>query len=445
MIAAEENTALTSDLAKYLEHWLVLPECRGRLFCHVLTDTYTLDDWAREPIGPRRTAREYLCAKHMVFVFMQSAAKGVGSASESPKRKHHGADTAIVLGITAHEYASCRHPTRRTRAYVQYVDTTGAFQPRRLQGVLTRAVVAAYIRFCRDVLGVDAIHIFASAKPALLFAGSESLPRKRVLGSRALIAWWCALLHGCLADCPVSCTLYSPQEECLPRSAQFARLTAENLASLCDVHVSWQYGMPWPADAPVAEHVPLFEDDPKWKHYDVLTGDGEGGRHRKRMRRSEQDFVSVGEFFQTMSYRWEFRQEHSAFITVRFHAEPDASLLCMAACAKRAREEAVPAPVWKSAMVTFGDKVLKTLSFATETDVLKSTVKLNSWLRIMGASPFEIRMDCEGCFVDNGFGRLFQALCAKLDEGPIAMVLSSPPISDVQGLIRRKVPRNLLE
>lgn len=73
-----------------------------------------------------------------------------------------------------------RYVANRGLVYLQYVDTTGLFQPRSAQKSVTRAVVQAYIGACKEA-GFLRCHIFAKSNPSYLFPGSEKLPTKKSL------------------------------------------------------------------------------------------------------------------------------------------------------------------------------------------------------------------------------------------------------------------------
>jgi len=192
-------------------------------------------------------------------------------------------------------------------------------RPRNLQGILSRKLVECYIKYARDILKVNLLHLFASPKPSLLFAGSEVIGKKTIHGGRNLISWWLALLNHSLADYPVNTLIYAfgPGEELLPLSARHTQHCIEKLCRRISGPF-FVYGFPYNLDDPVQDHIPTLEDDPKFRHMEALLGcKNQGDRPRKRQKR-EQPHLTVREFFETLSYRSDFSQDHSALICVHF-------------------------------------------------------------------------------------------------------------------------------
>jgi hypothetical protein len=189
--------------------------------------------------------------------------------------------------------------------------------------------------------------------------------------------------------------------------------------------MEWKYGVPF-GDKENAAVIPLFDDDPKWRHYEASLQRSEE-RPAKRQRK-EQYSVNVLEFFQSMSFRTEFRQDPSAFITVAFPDNASGTPFLNYSSSKR------------SDAATFSCKLLQTLSFATETEALKSSMRMWAWLKLMGSKPIEV-VDEEGS--TDSADRQFLDILNELQVRADTLRDESTPIMamDVQTLIRRKIPR----
>lgn len=439
------------QLRKYLERALLVREAKGRLYSHVLTDIYGPETWADEPVGPRKGHFEYLRARQTILIF-QTGPTGSPLPLSSPNRR--GQQT-LVMGMTAWEYCWLADSTLHSRSYIQYVDTTGLYRPRRGQGTITRAVISAYLRYARDVLGVSSIHWYAAARPSLLFGGSEELPRKKVLDSVSLLNWWISLIQSLMErereSGAGSCDgyFYLPAEESVPAVAQCARVNLSQLnrlnGSKC-IPLRWHYGPAlgdgagggWDADQ---SNIPLFEDDPKWRHIEVFTEYIRSGttpvgsncyeeRQNKRQKREPGHHSTVREFYQTLPYRTEFRQDPcSALMAVKFTVM-----------------EGRRSPYFggrRGELAAFASKLLKTLSFATESETLKSSLRLWSWLKLMGSNPFEISVyQAEMGQLDDGDDRCFSEILRGLarPHDPEAMFDSNSSMyHDIQALVKRKL------
>lgn len=438
------------QLRKYLERTLAVREARGRLYCHVLTDIYGSETWRDEPVGPRKGHFEYLRARQTILIFQMSPT-GSPLPLSSPNRR--GQQT-LVMGMTAWEYCWLADPTIHSRSYIQYVDTTGLYRPRRGQSALTRAVVGAYLRYTRDVLGVSSVHWYAAARPSLLFAGSEGLPRKKVLDSVSLLNWWISLIQSIMErekePAAGNCDgyFYLPAEELVPAVAQCARVNLSQLnrvnSSKC-VPLRWHYGPAigdreggsWDADQ---SNIPLFEDDPKWRHIEVFTEYVQSGaiaagsnceeRQNKRQKREVGHHPTVREFYQTLPCRTEFRQDPcSALMAIKF-----------------AGTEGRTSPYFggrRGELAAFASKLLKTLSFVTEPETLKGSLRLWSWLKLMGSNPFEItvcqaemsQLDDED---DRRFSEILRSFARPQDLGTI-FDSNSFVYHDIQSLVKRKL------
>lgn len=450
-------------LRKFLEGNIILPaDVRSRLYCQVVTDTYLESDWKNEPVGPRRGHNEYLSSRHNIFVFMQSAALagsapvpslGVArlSTAGSPTKRRN--EYVLVFGMTAWEYSQNGRESC-CRSYIQYVDTTGLFRPRRLQRSLTRAILCAYLRYCRQIIKVFHVHLFASAQPSLLFCGSEFLPRKRVLDSARLINWWLALMHSSLAlssstpvwqqesTATVEGFVYCPGEDDFPLLSQSLRANVNTLNRMGGV--CWHFGLPYDAGSSAFATIPLFEDDPKWRHYEAAAPSGDSDeRPSKRRKRETETPMSVEEFFKSLASRMEFRRDPAAFVTLRF-PENDPQYTAVEGVYGTGGGGGGAGGVGgfrRSELALFSSKQLRTMRFDSELAAAKSSMYLWSWLKLRGATPFEIRTRGiyeEADVAEQNFILVLSDLASRSDLGV------AQPTNDVQTLIRKKFPAKLI-
>lgn len=450
------------NLAKYLEAHLKVPtENRSKIHCHLLSDHYTEADWTQDqniphsPTSPNPylSPSEFLRNRHLILlsqslssvnqqaIQIASGFSANNSPMESPRRKLD--PTAFILGLCVVEYESRECPGRTSRVYIQYVDTTGMIRPRSLQGAITRNLLKTYIRYARDILQTSNLHLFASPKPSLLFAGSEGMGRKSCLGGKALISWWLALLHDVLVQdgSLAKVYAYAPGEELSLPTAHHTRHCIQRLQQqqfMKGSSVEWAYGMPFDPEASALASIPAFEDDPLWRHLEALIDDNalEGqfeGRPRKRLKQ-EARVVSVREFMRTLGCRAEFSSDHAALIAVTFPPRSPSrasSLLTDQTC--------------KSDVASCGLRLLRTVTFSNEQEAVRSTQKVLTLLRMMGAmnASFDIgkESDC-----DDASGDDFKGIIELLQPtGPDCMMAPNVhlPVVDLQSTVRRKVPRHV--
>jgi len=426
-----------SPLRKYLELNLCAGEVKGKLYCHALTEVHHLDELRDESIGPRRGPREYLHARHTILLFQSSSFPGKPTPSGSSPMKRKGTgEYNLVMGITAWEYCWISQPNVPSRAYIQYVDTTGFYRPRRRQGAMTRQVISVYLRYCREILKVTSVHLFASTKPSLLFGGSECMARKKVLDGGTLVNWWLALVHSALAsanEVPYFVAkrhfggfVYCAAADWMPNVVQILKNNVGILNRRGD-GATWAYGFPYD-NRDDACGIPLFEDDPKWRHYEAAcayTDDEQ--KSAKRQRRESTTVQTVEEFFHSLSCRSEFRQEPCAFISATF-PENDSGTSPYSA-------------VRRDDLASLTCKILKTLTFETEPAAVKSSMRLWAWLKLMGVLPFEVRPTEEMTIYDCNDQGLFGSILDNLTKIDCTINLPSgtPHVhNDVQGLVRKK-------
>ena len=362
-----------------LEHLTCISDDSGlKLQLYVLSDSYDTPTSDQEKendfmnYSPKHFRSEFMARKHLILIY------------QGP---------VIVLGMTAFEYAHIPVVSsevcspRWSRAYIQYVDSTGLYEARQNQSHLTKSLVRAYILYCSQKLKMESLHLLATAKPAFLFAGSEFIEQKRALPPVKLVNWWLGVIHRVtekdLTDARVF--VFSPFEEASGSTKLRKRIVDFE---------RWKYGIPYDMKAPCIDHVPFFEDDPKWRHFeasvldddDVLEAversnrkkpkiidsedEGEGEASKKLSKSSSPNSLckmTIREFFSSLQVRPEFRDDLSAFIMIRFQS----SLFDSAVEGEKVLSEK------KSDLATFGCKLLSTLTFESVTEAKKSSQKIS--------------------------------------------------------------------
>lgn len=367
-------------LLQYLkEHVTALAdESSKNLKFYVLSDEYAneADENVKSFMDytPKRFKDEFLARKHLILIYQ-------------------GAQ--IVIGMSVFEYAyTPSNPDSQlnwSRAYVQYVDTTGLFTPRPNQSHLTRSLVKSYFSYCKDVLNMGSVHLLATAKPAFLFAGSEFIEGKRALPAVKLINWWIRLIQDFSAKEKCQVFVYSPAEEAEGSTRMKKRISGFE---------GWTYGLPYASSLSCVEQVPLFEDDPKWRHFEATILDDDElheeleRKTKKRPRIIDDDHkiqesqeskvpkcrVSVKEFFESIQIRPEFRSDPSTFFVLQFP--------------KRIRDTANFEPIQhgkSSDLASFGIKMLSGLTFESESAAKASSQKIAGWLKLMAVPGVEIK------------------------------------------------------
>lgn len=168
-------------------------------------------------------------------------------------------DAAPVVAVEGFLFAV---DETRTRLFVKHVDTTGFFQPRRLQSSITQALLNAIFA----LFSPSFIHLTAVAKPSFLFPLSQKNPLKQPLSSSRLASWWRKVL-----------------------SANF------QIVGNCEL--------------PSLPLVPLFDEDVKRKHFESVFL---GSSH-----------FTKDAFFSTLSIRDEFQNGGAAvFVAFAPNATP---------------------------------------------------------------------------------------------------------------------------
>lgn len=408
-----------SLLRKYLEAHLRVPEevsSKCSLQCIVLTDGFTN--------GVSNLTMQ-LCNRHLILLVAKSTL-----SQDSPVKGQ-----AVVLGVQVLEYGQ---PAEGIvdRIYIQQVDTTGQLRPRKWQGWLTRQVLSILMRYWQDVLGVRWVHLFAAARPSLLFSGSELLGRKRPLGARALIAWWCALLASQPLRQDSQVYIYSPFDEMEPSGQNWTRQLVQRLQQA--THCAAIYGVPWQSvdvHQSAASLIPLFSeaDDPKWRHWESLSEQDENQRtvrNNKRVKlNSNATYPTVWQFMETMGCRVDFSLQPSALIIIQLRSTADASAFRFVP--RRAEQASIAL------------KMLKGLTFATEAEVLKSTVKLVHWLRLIDAPSFSVEEHALQPVKDD-FRQLLESIVPQIGDSNVSINNHQPssPMG-IQELVKRKRPTTM--
>lgn len=396
------NCAPASLLQFLKKHVTVLsqdPEDVTEVNLHVLTDEYEHKSEAKlesyKDYSPKQFNKEYLSRKHLILVYQGSQ---------------------IVLGMTAFEYAykSSGSSQHSSRAYIQYVDTTGLFTPRQGQSLLTKSLLRAYLNYCKTILNVGSIHLLSSAKPAFLFAGSEFIEGKRALPAVKLINWWISLLQNYTADSQAKVFVYSPTEESEGSNRMKKRISS--------INSNWVYGFPYASAMPCVDQIPLFEDDPKWRHFQATILEEESEKKQKKRAKIQDDAIAirsltnVKEFFESIQIRPEFRADPSAFFVLQFPKQYRDTIT-----------EDIDKPAIKSDLATFGIKMLGSLTFESENAAKISSQKVASWMKLMAVPSFEVTR-CE-----NDKENTVNAvnIASSIDDKPKAVL-------SLQSLIKKK-------
>lgn len=339
---------------------------------------------------PKRFRDEFMARKHLILIYQGSS---------------------IVLGMTVFEYAhvpvvqSDVCTLRWSRAYIQYIDSTGLYASRQNQSHLTKSLVRAYVLYCARELKMDSLHLLATAKPAFLFAGSEFIEQKRALPAVKLVNWWLGVTEriveeDSLTDAEVF--VFAPFEEATGSARMRKRISAMN-------NPRWKYGVPYDAKAPCVDHVPFFEDDPKWRHFEasvldddevieavercsrkkpkiILDSDSDDPAPPRKTNSDALCKMTIKEFFASLQVRPEFRDAMAAFIVVQFRSSSSSLFDDVT----RPQEEASQAGT-RSDLATFGCRLLSTLTFESPVAAKKSSQKISSWMKLMAVSGTEIK------------------------------------------------------
>ena len=362
----EHVTALADESAANLKLYVLYDEC----VCENERKIESFMDYT-----PKRFKDEFLARKNLILIYQ---------------------GTQIVMGMSTFEYAYVSKnyisQLNWSRAYIQYIDTTGLFTPRQNQSHLTRSLVKSYLEYCKDILNMGSVHLLATAKPAFLFAGSEFIEGKRALPAVKLINWWIALIQDFTIKtdkCKVF--VYSPAEEADGSTRMKKRISGYN---------GWSYGLPYASSLPCVDQIPLFEDDPKWRHFEATILDDDElleeveKRTKKRPRIVEEESdkqhenifksqncrINVKEFFESIQIRPEFRSDPSTFFVIQF--------------TKRIKDTAnnlETEKLIKSDFASFGIKMLNGLTFETEVTARNSSQKISGWLKLMAVPSAEIK------------------------------------------------------
>lgn len=417
-----DNNCAPKSILQYLSEQVSALSCADEsvpaLKLFVLSDEYEHDKESNSDLtfmdySPRRFQNEFLARKRLILVYQ-------------------GAQ--IVLGMSVFEYAydksssSASYDYKWSRAYIQYVDTTGLFVPRQNQSHLTKSLVRAYLSYCKTVLNMGSVHLLATAKPAFLFAGSEFNEGKRAFPAVKLINWWIGLLQDFTAKDPkTKVFVYSPAEEVEGSSRMKKRITS--------IGSNWIYGLPYASSLPCVKQIPLFEDDPKWKHFEATVLEDDelieqlDRKKTKRPRIIDEEGdetnttdqsdnikcrMSVKEFFESIQIRPEFRSDPSTFFVLQFPKKiqdlPEAD------------EKAVR--LIKSDLASFGMKMLASLTFESESAAKNSSMKISGWLKLMSVASCEIKIIEK----ENLAGDLKESKSSE----------STPVVNSIQSLIKKK-------
>jgi hypothetical protein len=360
-------TALTRETESH-------PKPQLRLY--VLTDEYG-NDTETPNYSPKRFGNEFMARKNVILIYQKDQ---------------------LVIGMTTFEYASSSSSRKWTRSYIQYVDTTGLYSPRELQSHLTKSLVKAYMAYCADEMKLERIHLLGMGKPSLLFAGSENNAGKRALPPMKLVNWWLNLVNDFVKTLKtkVKVMAYSPTE-----AADGSNRLMKRISSLGP---NWSYNLPYESvalDSSCLDLIPLFEDDPKWRHFEstVLTGRNKKkiqGK-RKHCETEEVEEISVRDFYESLQIRPEFRSDSCVFLVIVFDGGVNSNNNRTTNTNTNSNpirdtinDPCATCTPSSTALASFATRMLGNLTFESELDALRSSKKVSSWLKLMGVGSFEI-------------------------------------------------------
>ena len=155
------------------------------------------------------------------------------------------------------------------RVFLQYVDTTGLYEPRADQRHITRSLVHAYLQDAA-LRGFSWVHVHAHWSPSYLFSGSDSIPAKLSSGSssdRRLLAWWSRTIASSAAVRGGSLIVpgLGPTDRAVEAYVLFVStwpLTQHS--ALTALGTTWSHGHPFPAGRALLSRLPCFAlDDEK--------------------------------------------------------------------------------------------------------------------------------------------------------------------------------------
>jgi hypothetical protein len=380
--------AIKTSLEEYIEQKArILSTTNSRVFSHVLTDTF--HNQAFIEASPKANSMEYLKHHHIILIFQERQKSP--STDESKKQLTTNTQakptSLLVMGMSIFEYCEWQNPAQIVRSYIQYIDTTGLYEPREDQTFLTKSMVAAYISYMQYVAKAQYVHLLATAKPNYLFAGSEYISSKKELSTEKLVSWWLKVISASV-ESPSIIYAFAPgewegEEEINDRVFGFLP-TKEG--------VEYKWGLPFNDAEPIINAIPLFEDDPKWKHYQKYMEKKASSKpyvYAEEESEFSQPFntqesqsalpptriVNVREFISTLSARPEFVMEPEAtFVVIKFP------------------KNEVPKTRSSNHLAGLASKMLKDLTFEDEEHVQSSTTKILSWLKFMGSKPINIHV-----------------------------------------------------
>jgi hypothetical protein len=374
------------------------------VFLHILTDKFPFDGENKREYSFANWKNEYLYAKRLVLVFQ--------------KRPKNG--SVLVIGMSVHEY--CRKAdTVPSRSYIQYIDTTGLYEPRQHQSRLTRSLVTAYIHYCQQVQKCYSIHLMACAKPSFLFAGSEFNTSKGKLSTAKLVKWWFAVIEEAVVErgeqynMVATVKVWSPGEDLIEDGRTADRIERRQAKS--SGNVTWKYGPLFDHNSKITDVVGLFEDDPKLKHFTSFYEDLKNDS-------TKMDKVACKNFIETLALRPEFRSQcHATIFQIDIERNDDS----VAVGTKRSTDNTKP-----TQLAAFAAKMLGNLTFEDEQKCIDASGKITSWLKFMGNKPIDIRIVASGTFESAHKPLPLEQSSAEREGEDIENALN------VQGLIKKR-------
>ncbi|KAJ3194220.1 hypothetical protein HK101_003243 [Irineochytrium annulatum] len=196
-------------------------------------------------------------------------------------RKDDAGRDVLTHGLKVSEYPlppPTDEPDGKPRllVYVEMIDTSGHLAVPGLSRSLVASCLAASQRTAAAASAHMSVHIFARARPQLLFGRSAKAEGKRKLEERALVGWWMRSLVGWWNsaakedDAALKATWFVPGESERSMADLLRALPKPNGSNAGAPSVAWAWGLPYPANAVATTAVPRFPDDAKTKGLDLL-------------------------------------------------------------------------------------------------------------------------------------------------------------------------------
>lgn len=269
-----------------------------------------------------------------------------------------------ILAITACEYSNPINTNDRS-LYIQYIDNSGLLQSNdSRRNSLTKNCIWNLLDFALYD-GISSIHLFSSSQPSLLFMDSNLNKGKTVLPPIVLANWWISIIEAWRKEGSGSSQPYA-----FDPSINNLFPTFTNHIKGMIREFGWREGVLSSNSntTSLSYTPPLYEGDPKLRHWEALSS-----------KKGKEPRIDKRGFFETMSYRVEFRECPSLFIGIlNTHSSPLNEMV-----------EVDFDLASHNRVTNFILKQLREMSFSPD-QFQKESLRLSSWLKIVGAFPLKI-------------------------------------------------------